>query len=217
MADKRDYYVVLGVSKNADEAELKKACRRLAMKHHPDRNEGDEKAEEKFKEAKEAHDILSDAQKRAAYDQFGHAGVDNSAAGGGAGGAGFGDIFDSVFGDIFGGEGGGRGGNRVYRGADLRYNLALSLEDAVAGTTVKIRLPKMVVCVSCKGSGAKKGSAPVNCPTCAGHGQVRMQQGFFSVQQACPQCRGQGKIISDPCRKRNSSCMLSDGSMRVRY
>ncbi|GJM04537.1 MAG: chaperone protein DnaJ [marine bacterium B5-7] len=200
MADKRDYYEVLGVSKNADEAELKKAYRRLAMKHHPDRNEGDDKAEEKFKEAKEAYDILSEPQKRAAYDQFGHAGVDTSAAGGGAGGAGFGDIFDSVFGDIFGGGGaGGRGGSRVYRGADLRYNLELSLEDAVAGTTVKIRVPKMVVCESCKGSGAKKGSAPVSCPTCGGHGQVRMQQGFFSVQQACPQCRGQGKIISDPC------------------
>ncbi len=201
MADKRDYYEVLGVSKNADEAELKKAYRRLAMKYHPDRNEGDSKAEEKFKEAKEAHDILSDAQKRAAYDQFGHAGVNTSAAGGGAdAGAGFGDIFDSVFGDIFGGGGGGnRGGNRVHRGADLRYNLELSLEDAVAGTTVKIRVPKMVECTTCKGSGAKKGSSPVSCPTCAGHGQVRMQQGFFSVQQTCPQCRGQGKTISDPC------------------
>lgn len=198
MADKRDYYEVLGVSKNADEAELKKAYRRLAMKYHPDRNEGDEKAEAKFKEAKEAHDVLSDAQKRAAYDQFGHAAVDNSAAGGGPhAGAGFGDIFDSVFGDIFGG--GGRGGERVYRGADLRYNLELSLEDAVAGTTVKIRVPKMVGCDTCKGTGAKKGSSPVNCPTCAGQGQVRMQQGFFSVQQTCPQCRGQGKIISDPC------------------
>ncbi len=202
MADKRDYYDVLGVSKNADEAELKKAYRRLAMKFHPDRNEGDAKAEEKFKEAKEAYDVLTDGQKRAAYDQFGHAGVDTSAAGAGPGGfsgAGFGDIFDSVFGDIFGAGGGGRGGNRVYRGADLRYNLELSLEDAVAGTTVKIRVPKMAECGTCKGSGAKKGSSPVSCPTCAGHGQVRMQQGFFSVQQTCPQCRGQGKIISDPC------------------
>lgn len=199
MADKRDYYEVLGVSRNADEAELKKAYRRLAMKYHPDRNEGDAKAEEKFKEAKEAHDVLSNGQKRAAYDQFGHAGVDNSAGAGPGAGAGFGDIFDSVFGDIFGAGGGSRGGNRVYRGADLRYNLELSLEDAVAGTTVKIRVPKMIVCDTCKGSGAKKGSSPVSCPTCAGHGQVRMQQGFFSVQQTCPQCRGQGKIISDPC------------------
>ncbi|MCZ6804384.1 MAG: molecular chaperone DnaJ [Proteobacteria bacterium] len=194
MAGKRDYYEILGVSKNADGAELKKAYRRLAMKYHPDRNEGDAKAEDKFKEAKEAHDILSDGQKRAAYDQFGHAGVETSGAG-----AGFGDIFDSVFGDIFGGGGGARGGNRVYRGADLRYNLELSLEDAVAGTTVKIRIPNMIECGACKGSGARKGSSPVSCPTCAGHGQVRMQQGFFSVQQTCSQCRGQGKIISDPC------------------
>lgn len=210
MAEQRDYYEVLGVSKNADEAELKKAYRRLAMKYHPDRNEGDEAAEVKFKEAKEAHDVLSDPQKRAAYDQFGHAGVSNSAGAGGAGaaGAGFGDIFDSVFGDIFGG-GGGRGGSRVHRGADLQYNLELSLEDAVAGTTVKIRVPKMTECKTCKGSGAKKGSSPVTCPTCAGHGQVRMQQGFVSVQQTCPQCRGTGKIISDPC----SSC---SGQGRVR-
>lgn len=211
MAEQRDYYEVLGVSKNADEAELKKAYRRLAMKYHPDRNEGDEAAEIKFKEAKEAHDVLSDPQKRAAYDQFGHAGVSNSAGAGGSGaaGAGFGDIFDSVFGDIFGGGGGGRGGSRVHRGADLQYNLELSLEDAVAGTTVKIRVPKMVECKVCNGSGAKKGSKPVTCPTCAGHGQVRMQQGFFSVQQTCPQCRGRGTIISDPC----SSC---NGQGRVR-
>ncbi len=196
---KRDYYEVLGVSKNATDAELKKAYRRLAMKHHPDRNEGDAKAEEKFKEAKEAYDVLSDERKRAAYDQFGHAGVEASAAGG-PGGAhgGFGDIFDSVFGDIFGG-GGARGGERVYRGADLRYDLELDLEEAVSGTSIKIRVPKLVVCGSCSGSGAKKGSVPVSCQTCGGHGQVRMQQGFFSVQQTCPQCRGQGKIINNPC------------------
>ncbi len=194
---KRDYYEVLGVSKNATDAELKKAYRRLAMKHHPDRNSDDSKAEENFKEAKEAHDILSDSQKRAAYDQFGHAGVENT-MGGGAG-AGFGDIFDSVFGDIFGGGGGGRGGERVYRGADLRYELSLTLEEAVAGTTVKIRVPKHVECNNCNGSGAKKGSEPISCTTCNGVGQVRMQQGFFSVQQTCPQCRGAGKMIKDPC------------------
>lgn len=194
---KRDYYEVLGVSKNATDAELKKAYRRLAMKHHPDRNEGNTSAEKKFKEAKEAHDILSDERKRAAYDQFGHAGVDNS-AGPGPGGAGVGDIFDSVFGDIFGG--GARGGRqRVYRGADLRYDLELSLEDAVSGTTIKIRIPKLAECNGCGGSGAKKGSTPATCPTCSGQGQVRMQQGFFSLQQTCPQCRGQGKIIKDPC------------------
>lgn len=196
---KRDYYEVLGVSKNATDAELKKAYRRLAMKHHPDRNPDDADAEENFKEAKEAHDVLSDSQKRAAYDQFGHAGVDGAmgGAGGGAGAAGFGDIFDSVFGDIFGG--GGRSGERVYRGADLRYELSLTLEEAVAGTTVKIRVPKHVECGSCEGSGARKGTEPVNCTTCNGIGQVRMQQGFFSVQQTCPQCKGTGKMISDPC------------------
>lgn len=203
MANKRDYYQVLGVAKDTDEAGLKKAYRRLAMKYHPDRNEGDAGAEERFKEAKEAYDVLSDTKKRAAYDQFGHAGVDVGAAGAGQAGfgqgAGLGDIFDSVFGDIFGGGGDGRGGSRVYRGADLRYNLDLSLEDAVAGTSVKIRVPRMTACAGCHGSGASKTSAPADCPTCGGHGQVRMQQGFFSVQQTCPQCRGQGRVISDPC------------------
>jgi len=203
---KRDYYEVLGVAKNATEAELKKAFKRLAMKFHPDRNPDDKEAEEKFKEAKEAYEILSDAQKRAAYDQFGHAGVDPSMGGGGggyggfgAGGASFSDIFGDVFGDIFGGGGAGRGGSRVYRGADLRYNLELSLEEAVMGTTVKIRVPTLVACEECGGSGAKKGTSPQTCPTCHGHGQVRMQQGFFSLQQACPRCRGTGQIISDPC------------------
>ena len=199
---KRDYYDVLGVSKGASDDELKKSYRRLAMKYHPDRNQGDEEAEKKFKEAKEAYDVLSDSQKRAAYDQFGHEAVSNAAGGAGAGaaGAGFGDIFDTVFGDIFGGAGGGgRGGERVYRGADLRYDMELSLEDAVSGSTIKIRVPKMVSCHTCNGSGAKKGSTPADCPTCNGVGQVRMQQGFFSVQQTCPQCRGQGKVIKDPC------------------
>ncbi len=199
MANKKDYYDVLGVSRNVDEAELKKAYRRHAMKYHPDRNQGDVKAEDKFKEAKEAYDVLSNSQKRAAYDQFGHAGVDNSAAGHGGfsgAGAGVGDIFGDVFGDIFGG---GQGGTRANQGVDLRYNLELPLEQAVAGTTVKIRIPKMAACGTCKGSGAKKGSMPVDCSTCGGVGQVRMQQGFFSVQQTCPQCRGAGKIITDPC------------------
>lgn len=196
---KRDYYEILGVSKNATDAELKKAYRRLAMKYHPDRNDGDVSAEKKFKEAKEAHDILSDERKRTAYDQFGHAGVDNN-AGTGSAGANVGDIFDSVFGDIFG-NGSQEGGQRIYRGADLRYNMDLNLENAVTGTTVKIKIPKLVKCNSCSGSGVKKGSSPATCPTCAGQGQVRMQQGFFSLQQTCPQCHGQGKIIKDPCNE----------------
>ena len=199
MANKRDYYEVLGISRNATEAEIKKSYRRLAMKYHPDRNPDDKQAEDNFKEVQEAYDILSNERKRSAYDQFGHAGVDTSAAGGPGGfSGGFGDIFDSVFGDIFGG-GGARGGKRVYRGADLRYDLDLSLEEAVAGTTVKIRVPNLVSCDTCNGSGAKKGTSPVTCPTCNGLGQVRMSQGFFSVQQTCPQCRGQGKTINDPC------------------
>ena len=202
---KRDYYEVLGVQKNASEAELKKAFRRMAQKYHPDRNPDNAEAEGQFKEAKEAYDVLTDARKRAAYDQFGHAGVDPSmggtpgGAGFGAGGASFADIFGDVFGDIFGGGRAGPGGQRVYRGADLRYNLDLSLEDAVAGTTVKIRVPTLVTCEVCKGSGAKAGSKPEACTTCGGHGQVRMQQGFFSVQQTCPRCHGTGSVISDPC------------------
>jgi molecular chaperone DnaJ len=196
---KRDYYEVLGLQRNATEAEIKKAFKKLAMKYHPDRNPDNKEAEEQFKEAREAYDILSDAQKRAAYDQFGHAGVDSSAAGAGfgAGGANFSDIFGDVFGDIFGGARGG--GSRVYRGADLRYNLEIPLEEAVHGTTVKIRVPTLTTCEVCHGSGAKKGTSATTCPTCHGHGQVRMQQGFFTVQQTCPRCRGSGKVISDPC------------------
>jgi len=198
---KRDYYEVLGVQRNASEAELKKAFKRLAMKHHPDRNPDDTAAEEKFKEAKEAYEVLGDAQKRAAYDQFGHAGVDAGMGGGHpGGGASFSDIFGDVFGDIFSGGGGPGGGQqRARRGADLRYNLELSLEDAVRGTTVKIRVPTSVTCSTCGGSGAKKGSKPEQCTTCGGVGQVRMQQGFFSLQQTCPQCQGVGQIIKNPC------------------
>ncbi|RBP50852.1 molecular chaperone DnaJ [Arenicella xantha] len=199
---KRDYYEVLGVSKSVDEAELKKAYRRLAMKHHPDRNPDDTEAEAKFKEAKEAYTVLSDGEKRAAYDQFGHAAFEGGMGGGGAGGfgggaGGFGDIFGDMFGDIFGGGGGGR--QRQRRGADLRYNLELSLEDAVKGTEVNITVPRMSNCKTCSGSGAKPGSSPSQCGTCHGQGQVRIQQGFFSVQQTCPQCHGKGTVVSDPC------------------
>ena len=202
---KRDYYEILELEKSATTAEIKKAFKRKAMKFHPDRNPDSKDAEEKFKEAKEAHDILTDQQKRGAYDQFGHAGVDGSAGmgGRGAGGSGnFSDVFGDVFGDIFGGAGGGRGGGQqVFRGSDLRYNLELDLEDAVKGKEVKIRVPTQVACDTCGGSGAKKGTSPTTCTTCGGHGQVRMQQGFFSLQQTCPRCHGNGKMISDPCNK----------------
>lgn len=194
---KRDYYEVLGVNRNASEAELKKAYRRLAQKYHPDRNPDNQDAEQHFKEAKEAYEVLSNPQKRAAYDQFGHAGVDPGfGAGAGADGASFSDIFGDVFSDIFGG---GRGGQRVHRGADLRYNLELTLEEAVTGTTVKIQVPTFVTCESCSGSGARRGTQPEICPTCGGHGQVRAQQGFFTIQQTCPRCRGTGTLIKDPC------------------
>lgn len=195
---KRDYYEVLGVDKNANEADIKKAYRRVAMKYHPDRNPDDPQADAKFKEASEAYEILATQEKRAAYDQFGHAGVDPSMGGGagGFGGGSFSDIFGDVFGDIFGG-GGNRGGPQ--RGSDLRYTLDISLEDAVKGTTVEIRVPSLSSCDLCGGSGAKKGSQPTTCGTCGGAGQVRMQQGFFQVQQTCPNCRGRGKTISNPC------------------
>jgi molecular chaperone DnaJ len=199
---KRDYYEVLGVNRDASEEDIKKAYRKLAMKWHPDRNPDNPKAEERFKEAKEAYEILTDAQKRPIYDQFGHAGVDQAAGGaaGGAGAAGFGnfaDAFGDIFSDIFGG---GRGRSSVYRGADLRYNLEVSLEDAARGTETRIRIPAMEECATCKGSGAKPGTSPTSCPTCHGHGQVRMQQGFFSIQQTCPRCHGTGKIVSSPCQ-----------------
>jgi molecular chaperone DnaJ len=195
---KRDYYEVLGVSRTASADEIKKAYRRLAMKHHPDRNKDDDSAEAKFKEAKEAYEVLSDADKRATFDRFGHDGLKASGAGaGGFSAEGFGDIFGDVFGDIFGG--GRQRGSQVFRGADLGYELRLDLEKAVSGDTVTIDVPTQVSCETCDGSGAKKGSTPSKCSTCGGIGQVRMQQGFFSVQQTCPACKGAGTVISDPC------------------
>jgi molecular chaperone DnaJ len=198
---KRDFYDILGVNRDASDDEIKKAYRKLAMKHHPDRNPDNPKSEEHFKEAKEAYEILSDGQKRAAYDQYGHAGVDPQAGmGGGAGAGGFSDAFGGIFDEIFGGGGGGRGGrSNIYRGADLRYNLEITLEQAAFGTETKIRIPTMEVCEPCKGSGAKAGTQPKTCPTCQGSGQVRLQQGFFSIQQTCPKCHGTGRFIADPC------------------
>ncbi len=199
---KRDYYEVLGVNRDAGDDEIKKAYRKLAMKFHPDRNPDNKEAEEKFKEAKEAYEMLSDPQKKAAYDRYGHAGVDPSmGAGPGAQGfeGGFADAFGDIFGDLFGG--GGRGGrSNVYRGADLRYNLEITLEEAARGAEKTIRIPTVEECGTCNGSGAKPGTHPKPCPTCQGHGQVRVQQGFFSIQQTCPKCHGSGKIIPDPCR-----------------
>jgi molecular chaperone DnaJ len=193
---KRDYYEILGVNRDASDDELKKAYRRLAMKYHPDRNPDNPKAEEHFKEAKEAYEILSDGHKRAAYDQYGHAGVDASVGAGAGGFSNFADEFGDIFGDIFGG---GRGRSNVYRGADLRYNLEISLEEAARGTETKIRIPALEVCETCGGSGAKPGTKPVSCPTCGGVGQVRMQQGFFSIQQTCPKCHGSGRVVPTPC------------------
>lgn len=194
---KRDYYEVLGVERGADEKDIKKAYRRVAMKYHPDRNPDSPEAESKFKEASEAYEILSDPEKRAAYDQYGHEGVNPSGGFGGAGNGGFSDIFGDVFGDIFGG-GRGRG---PARGADLRYDLELDLEEAAMGCKQTIRVPVHIRCGECNGSGARKGTSPTQCGTCHGAGQVRMSQGFFSVQQTCPTCRGRGQVITDPCGK----------------
>jgi molecular chaperone DnaJ len=206
---KRDYYDILGIPKNASDDDIKKAYRKLAMKHHPDRNQGDEakKAEEKFKEAKEAYEMLSDPQKRAAYDQYGHAGVDPNmgGAGGFRGGAegfgGFAEAFGDIFGDIFGntGAGGRRGGQQVYRGADLSYAMEISLEEAAHGKESQIRIPSWDTCETCHGSGAKPGTSPKTCPSCNGSGTVHLRQGFFSIQQTCPHCHGSGKIIPEPC------------------
>jgi molecular chaperone DnaJ len=193
---KRDYYEVLGVNRDASEEDIKKAYRKLAMQHHPDRNPDNPKAEDKFKEAKEAYEVLCDADKRAAYDRFGHRGVE-AGVGMGAEAGGFADAFGDIFSEIFGG---GRQRSNVYRGADLRYNLEITLEDAARGTETKIRIPTLEACETCHGSGAKAGTEPVSCPTCHGQGQVRIQQGFFSLQQTCPRCGGSGKFIREPCQ-----------------
>jgi molecular chaperone DnaJ len=206
---KRDFYEVLGVAKDASEDDIRKAYRKLAMQHHPDRNPDNPKSEEKFKEAKLAYEVLCDEEKRAAYDRYGHAGVEQQAgaAAGAAGFGGFADAFGDIFSEIFGQQ--GRGRSNVYRGADLRYNLEISLEEAARGTETKIRIPTMEECSTCHGLGAKPGTEPAACETCGGHGQVRMQQGFFSIAQTCPRCSGSGKVIRDPC----SSCQ---GAGRVK-
>ena len=198
---KRDYYETLGVAKNASEGEIKKAYRKLAMKHHPDRNPDSKGSEDRFKEAKEAYEMLTDADKRAAYDRYGHAGVDPNMAGAGAGMGGFAEAFGDIFGDIFGaGQRGGRaGGPQVYRGADLRYAMDVTLEQAANGYETQIKIPSWSACEVCAGSGAKAGTKAQTCPTCSGSGAVRMQQGFFSIQQTCARCHGTGKIIPEPC------------------
>lgn len=201
---KRDFYEVLGVAKNASDDEIKKAYRKLAMKHHPDRNPGNKQAEESFKEAKLAYEMLSDPQKRAAYDQYGHAGVEQGMGGGGQQGfGGFADAFGDIFGDIFGanmnGGRGARGGAQAYRGADLRYSMEITLEQAASGYETQIRVPSWDSCDVCDGSGAKPGTSAQTCPTCGGAGAVRMSQGFFSVQQTCPKCHGTGQYIPEPC------------------
>ncbi|VFP78535.1 Chaperone protein DnaJ [Candidatus Erwinia haradaeae] len=199
---KRDYYEILGVTKSADEREIKKAYKRLAMKFHPDRNQGDKRSEGKFKEIKEAYEVLTHPQKRASYDQYGHAAFEQGGVGGGNQGgfgsttADFGDIFGDVFGDIFGGN---RRQQRSARGADLRYKIELSLEEAVRGVSREIRIPTLELCGVCHGSAVKAGTKPQTCSTCRGSGQIQMRQGFFTVQQSCPACHGRGSIIKDPC------------------
>jgi len=202
---KQDFYQTLGIAKNSTDAEIKKAYRRLAMKHHPDRNPGNATSEQKFKEAKEAYEALSDPQKRSTYDQFGHAGM-NTQSGTGGGfnpGDSFNDIFGDMFGDIFGARRGQR--SNTQRGSDLRYNLTLDLEQAVFGDTIKIKIPSLTACTPCKGSGAKAGTSVATCQKCEGRGNVRVQQGFFTLQQTCPACRGTGQSIPYPCADCNGS------------
>jgi len=225
---KRDFYEILGVAKNASEEDIKKAYRKLAMKYHPDRNPDSKESEEKFKEVKEAYEMLTNPEKREAYDRYGHAGVDPNMGGAGFGAGGFGDAFGDIFGDIFGGGRSRGAGPQVYRGADLRYNLEITLEQAANGFDTTIRVPSDK-CDTCYGSGAKPGTSPVTCSTCHGHGQVRMQQGFFSIQQTCPKCHGSGKVIPEPCPacggagriKRNKTLEVKipagiDNGMRIR-
>jgi len=202
---KQDFYQTLGIAKNSTDAEIKKAYRRLAMKHHPDRNPGNATSEQKFKEGKEAYEALSDPQKRSTYDQFGHAGM-NTQSGMGGGfnpGDSFNDIFGDMFGDIFGSRRGQR--SNIQRGSDLRYNLTLDLEQAVFGDTIKIKIPSLTTCSPCKGSGAKTGTSRATCQKCDGRGNVRVQQGFFTLQQTCPACRGTGQTIPFPCADCNGS------------
>ena len=208
---KRDLYEVLSVDKHADAVTLKKAYKRLAMKYHPDRNADDPQAEVRFKEAKDAYDILSDEKKRTVYDRFGHAGVEQSHGGGGGNGnaEGFRDIFDQVFGDIFSGGGAGGGRERGVNGSDLAIELSLSLEEAILGTTTTLHIPSQVGCSKCGGSGAKSGTKPSTCSGCNGVGQVRIQQGFFSLHQTCHRCRGKGTIIASPCSTCSGSGTVS--------
>ena len=205
---KRDYYEVLGVQRNVDKADLKKAYRKLAMKYHPDRNPDDADAQEHFKEAQEAYDVLKDEQKRSAYDQYGHAATGPGARGPAGFDGDVGDVFGDIFGDIFGGRGGRGGARQQQRGSDLRFAMELDLEEAVTGITREIRIPTLGACKTCDGSGAEDGEK-TSCTTCGGIGQVRMQQGIFSVQQTCPACKGMGQVIKNPC----SSC---NGQGRVR-
>ncbi|MBY0224217.1 MAG: molecular chaperone DnaJ [Hyphomicrobium sp.] len=215
---KRDYYDVLGVQRTASEQDLKSAFRKLAKDHHPDRNPGDTAAEQKFKELNEAYEVLKDPQKRAAYDRFGHAAFDGGMGGRGGGGAGFGpdfassmsDIFDDLFGEFMGGRRGGGGGGQQRRsgrerGADLRYNMEITLDDAFAGKTAQVRVPTSIVCETCSGSGAKAGTKPVTCGTCGGAGKVRASQGFFTIERTCPTCQGRGETIADPCSACNGT------------
>jgi len=197
---KRDYYEVLGVARNASDDDLKRSYRRLAMRHHPDRNQGSAGAsEDQFKEAKEAYEMLSDPQKRAAYDQYGHAGVEATMGRGGEGSGGFAEAFGDIFGDIFGQGRGRPGGSQVYRGSDLSYAMEITLEEAAVGKETQIRIPSWEKCETCQGNGAKPGTSPISCTTCHGAGAVQMRQGFFSIQQTCPTCHGTGKIIPEPC------------------